>query len=98
MLKLAYVLRRRKQEDSRAHHEIARRSGLPREAVHSRNGSLGAVARFPIPSQNSLFDRKNSLFSAEQGIGRKLLNLLGDRLSKRAKAAGIVRNLQEIPC
>jgi hypothetical protein len=33
-----------------------------------------------------------------QGIGRKLLNLLGDRLSKRAKEAGIVRNLQEIPC
>jgi hypothetical protein len=68
--------------------------GLPRDAVRSRNGWVllrNAVA-------NSLFGKKDSLFSAEQGIGRKLLNLLGDQPLRRAKQAGSVQHLQEIPC
>jgi hypothetical protein len=41
--------------------------------------------------------QKDSLFSAEQGSGRKLLNLLVNLLQKCAREAGIVRNLQEFP-
>jgi hypothetical protein len=39
---------------------------------------------------NSLFGQKNSLFWEEQGIGRKLLNALGDRLPNPSQEAGIV--------
>ena len=69
----------------------------------SRNGPppgaftkwLGAAADAVA---NSLFGKKDSLFSAEQGIGRKLLNRLGDQLPRWAKEAGSVQHSQEIPC
>jgi hypothetical protein len=52
---------------------------------------------FPVRRQKSLFGKKNSLFSQEKGIGRKLLNPLGDRLRKPRKEARIVRNFQKFP-
>jgi len=39
----------------------------------------------PVPAKNSLFDKQNSLFSEEQGIRCKPLNLFGDRRQKPLK-------------
>jgi hypothetical protein len=47
---------------------------------------------------NSLFWQKISLFSEEQGIGRKLLNSLGDRLQKPRQVGGIEVKFPKIPC
>ena len=41
--------------------------------------------------------KRNSLLSEEQGTGCKVLNPLGDRLSKLRKEAEIVRNFQTFP-
>jgi len=46
---------------------------------------------------DSVFGQKIFLFPEEQGIGCKLLSLLGDWLSKPSKEAGIVRNFQKFP-
>ena len=65
--------------------------------MRSRRGNEKESGDSLFRRTNSLFGKKESLFSAEQGVGCKLLNPLGDGLRKPRKEAGIVRNFQKFP-